>query len=154
MFLDKLDKAILRRLQEDSSVTNVELSESVGLSAPACFKRVKRLKEEGVISKEVALINHQKLGPMIHMVVEVIMERDRLELNRAFIDKVNKSMAVKECYKVTGEVDFVLIVDSPTMESYESLCDELLYSNPNVKNFRTLISMNKVKYDTRIQIFD
>ena len=54
MFLDKLDKAILRRLQEDSSVTNVELSESIGLSAPACFKRVKRLKEEGVISKEVA----------------------------------------------------------------------------------------------------
>jgi Lrp/AsnC family leucine-responsive transcriptional regulator len=83
----------LRQLQEDSSITNVELSNKVGLSAPACFKRVKRLKEEGVIRKEVALVNHAKLGFMIHMVVEVFMERDR--------------PAVKECYKVTGEVDFV-----------------------------------------------
>ncbi|KJY75129.1 Lrp/AsnC family transcriptional regulator [Vibrio nigripulchritudo] len=154
MFLDRLDKAILRQLQEDSSITNVELSNKVGLSAPACFKRVKRLKEEGVIRKEVALVNHAKLGPMIHMVVEVFMERDRPEMNRTFIDKVRKSIAVKECYKVTGKVDFVLLIDSPDMESYEALCEELLYFDPNVKNFTTLISMNMVKYDTKIQIFD
>lgn len=154
MFLDRTDKAILRQLQDDASMTNVELADRVGLSPPACLKRVKRLQKEEVISRKVALLDQKKLGPCLHMVVEVEMERDRQDLYKAFIQRVKKAQEVKECYQVTGEVDFVLLVVVPDMPTYQEFCDRLLYSEPNMKNFRTLISMNRVKYETSVHIPD
>lgn len=152
MFLDRLDKAILRILQVDCSLTNVELAGRVGLSPPACLKRVKRLHRENVITQQVALLNPAKLGNLIHMVVEVIMERDRRDLNNAFIRQTQLIPQVKECYQVTGEVDFVLIVDVPNMDVYNDICEQLLYSNENMKSFKTLISMNRAKYNTQLVI--
>jgi len=152
MFLDRLDKAILRQLQSDASVSNLKLAEIVGLSAPACFKRVKRLEEQGVINKRVALLDQTKFGSCLHMIVEIMMQQDRLDLNDAFIKTVRSCEQVHECYKVTGEVDFVLVVVVPDMPSYEIFCKEVLYQHANMRNFRTLISMNRVKYDTKVYI--
>lgn len=148
MFLDKLDKAILKQLQSDASVSNLALANLIGLSPPACLKRVKKLENSGVIQRKVAILNQEKLSPCLHMVVEVVMETDRLDYNDNFIKKVRSAEEVKECYKVTGEVDFVLIVVVPDMPSYENFCNAYIYSDPNMKNFRTLISINRTKYDT------
>ena len=98
MFLDRLDKAILRQLQSDASISNLKLSEIIGLSAPACFKRVKRLETQGVISKRVALIDQSKFGTCVHMIVEVMMHQDNLLLNQQFIKSVKRSPQVHECY--------------------------------------------------------
>ncbi len=152
MFLDRLDRTILRQLQTDASVSNVTLAGIVGLSAPACLKRVKRLKEQGVISKKVALLDQTKFGSRLHMIVEVMMLQDRIDLNDSFMKAVGKCEEVHECYKVTGEVDFVLIVVVTDMPSYEVFCKQVLYKHPNMKNFRTLISMNRAKYDTKVHI--
>jgi len=152
MFLDRLDKAILRQLQTDASVSNVTLAGLVGLSAPACLKRVKRLEDQGVISKKVALLDQTKFGSCLHMIVEVMMLQDRIDLNDSFIKAVRQSEEVHECYKVTGEVDFVLIVVVPDMPSYEAFCEQVIYKHPNMKHFRTLISMNRAKYDTKVHI--
>lgn len=154
MFLDRLDKAILRQLQNDASVSNLKLSDIVGLSAPACLKRVKRLEKQGVINKRVALIDQSKFGPCLHMIVEVMMQQDSLVLNKQFIKAVLACQQVHECYKVTGEVDFVLVVVVPDMPSYEVICETLLYAHPNMRHFRTLISMNRVKYNTKVHIPD
>jgi len=152
MFLDRLDKTILRQLQSDASVSNLKLAEIVGLSAPACLKRVKRLENQGVINKRVALLDQSKLGTCLHMIVEIMMQQDRLDLNDAFIKTVRSCEQVHECYKVTGEVDFVLVVVVPDMLSYEVFCEEILYQHSNMRNFRTLISMKRVKYDTKVYI--
>lgn len=152
MFLDRLDKAILRQLQEDAAITNLKLAEIVGLSAPACLKRVKRLEAQGVISKRVALLDQSKFGPCLHMIVEIMMQQDRQDLNDSFIKTVNRCEQVHECYKVTGEVDFVLVVVVPDMPSYEVFCEQVLYKHPNMANFRTLISMKRVKYDTKVYV--
>lgn len=152
MFLDRIDKAILRELQRDCSITNVRLAEQVALSPPACHKRVNRLIKEGVIARQVAIVNQEKLAPCLHMVVEVITERDNRALDESFVRQVQKKPEVKECYKVTGEVDFVLIIDMPDMNAYEKLCDEIFYSNENIKSFKTLISMNRAKYSTEVVI--
>ncbi len=152
MFLDRLDKAILNQLQLDASLSNLKLAEIIGLSAPACLKRVKRLEKEGVISKRVAILDQSKIAPNIHMITEIIMHCDRLDLNDAFIKKMRAATEVQECYKVTGEVDFVLVVSVPDMPSYESFCQRAIYSDSNLKKFRTLISIDRVKYDTQIQI--
>ncbi len=154
MFLDRMDKAILRQLQRDAAITNLQLAEIVGLSAPACLKRVKRLQKEGVIQRQVALLNPDSFGPCLHILVEVTMQSDRRELNAAFIQKLKHMPQVKQCYEVTGEVDFVLLVQVPDMPSYQQFCEALLYSNPNMKAFTTLISMNRIKYDTSLTIAD
>lgn len=150
--LDKIDRNILRQLQQDSRLTNLQLAEVVGLSAPACLKRVKRLTESGYIARQVTLLDPSKLGPMLHMVVEVFMERDHKHLFQAFVQQVQETPEVKQCYQVTGEVDFVLVVVTTDMVAYESLCDRLLYSDPNVRKFRTLISMKRDKFETAIDI--
>lgn len=152
MFLDRIDKSILKILQNDCSITNIELAERVALSAPACLKRVQRLLKEGVIAKRVAIITPEKLGPCLHMVIEVYMERDRKDLNNAFMKHVQSVQQVKECYQVTGEVDFVLIVEVPDMISFDKLRDELFYSNENVKSFKTHISMNRAKFTTETDV--
>jgi Lrp/AsnC family leucine-responsive transcriptional regulator len=154
MFLDKLDKTILRQLQDDASMSNLALSRLIGLSPPACLKRVKRLEREGVISARVALLNPEKLGACLHMIVEVRMERDRAELNSQFIKLVQNAKEVKECYKVTGEIDFVLVVTVTDMQAYENFCQRVIYSDANMKNFRTLISINRTKYITSVSIED
>ncbi|EPJ54769.1 MAG: leucine-responsive regulatory protein [Osedax symbiont Rs2] len=154
MFLDRLDKAILRQMQRDSSVSNLKLAEIVGLSAPACLKRVKRLQQQGVICGQVALLNERAFGTSLHMIVEIMMQQDRLDLNAAFTKRIQLAEEVHQCYKVTGEVDFVLVLVVPDMPSYEDFCQRVIYEEQNLRNFRTLISMNRVKYDTRVHIPD
>ena len=150
--LDKIDRNILRQLQLDSRLTNLQLAEIVGLSAPACLKRVKRLTDSGLIARQVTLLDPTKLGPMLHMVVEVFMERDHKHIFQGFVQRVQDTPEVKQCYQVTGEVDFVLVVMTTDMVAYEALCDRLLYSDPNVRKFRTLISMKRDKFETSIDI--
>jgi len=154
MFLDRLDKAILHQLQQDASVSNLQLASLVGLSPPACFKRVKKLKNEGVIASQVVLLDQDKLGTCLHMIVNVEMERDRLDLNGGFIKHIRTAPEVRECYQVTGEIDFVLLVTVENMQQYDDFCRRYLYSEPNMKNFKTQISMNRLKYDTRAVIPD
>lgn len=150
--LDNIDRNILQQLQIDSRLSNVQLADLIGLSPPACLKRVKRLTEEGYIARQVTLLEPSKLGPMLHMVVEVLMERDHKHLFQAFVQRVLNTSEVKQCYQVTGEVDFVLVVIVQDMVAYESLCDRLLYSDPNVRKFRTLISMKRDKFETAIDL--
>jgi len=154
MFLDRLDKSILRQMQRDSSISNLKLSEIVGLSPPACLKRVKRLQQQGVICAQVALLDERAFGTSLHMIVEIMMQQDRLDSNAAFIEKIQLADEVHQCYKVTGEVDFVLVVVVPDMPSYEDFCQRVIYKEQNLRNFRTLISMNRVKYDTLVHIPD
>ncbi|MFD2178620.1 Lrp/AsnC family transcriptional regulator [Veronia pacifica] len=152
MKLDRIDKNILRQLQRNADISNLSLAETVGLSPAACFKRVRRLKAQGVIKSLVAIVDQKILGPCLHMLVEVKMERDKPQLHANFLRRVQRTIEVKECFKVTGDGDFVLIIDVPDMEHYEALCEDIFYADENVKNFRTMISMNKVKYSTEVQI--
>ena len=150
--LDRIDRRILNQLQRDCSLTNLQLAEQVGLSPPACLKRVKRLTDEGVISKKVALLTPESFGPSLHMVVEVIMESDHKKVNLSFVKRIQASSEVKQCYQVTGDVDFVLVVMVPDMPAYEAFCDRVLYADPNMKKFRTMISMRREKFDTAIDV--
>ncbi len=152
MTLDRLDRRLLTLLQQTCGLTNLALAERVGLSPPACLKRVKRLRTRGYIAREVAILAPQKLGPLLHIVVEVQMERDRKDLYQQFLRRVQAAPAVKQCYQVTGEVDFVLIVVVRDMDAYDRFCDEVLYADPNMRKFRTMISRFRNKFDTAIDV--
>jgi len=150
--LDRTDKRLLALLQADAGQTNLRLAEQVGLSPPACLKRVRRLEEAGVIRRRVALVDPDKIGSLIHIVVEVTMERDRKVLYQQFMDRAQTQSVLKQCYRVTGEVDFVMILVVPNMEAYDRFCDAVLFADPNVRKFRTLVSRFRAKFDTALDV--
>ncbi|BBB27183.1 Lrp/AsnC family transcriptional regulator [Amphritea japonica] len=150
--LDRLDRSILNILQLDSRISNQTLAERVGLSPPACLRRVRRLREEGVIMGEVALINPRMVGRNINIIVEVEMVRDQLDIYDAFKRKMDGAPEVTQCYQVTGEVDFLLMLMVEDMESYEAFTRKYLSTDANLSKFRTLISLRRDKFSTAIPL--
>ena len=146
--MDALDQRILDCLQRDARVTNQSLADKVGLSPSACLKRVKRLHDSGIIDRVVALLNPEAIGTSLYFVVEVTMERDQKRLYKRFEDRALAASEVKQCYQVTGECDFVLIVAVPDMDAYDRFCDSILYADDNLRKFRTLVSRKRSKFDT------
>ena len=148
MNLDALDQRILESLQRDASLTNQDLAEVIGLSPSACLKRVKRLRESGVIDRVVALLNPEAIGACLYMVVEVVMKEDNKQLYQRFEERVMEAPEVKQCYFVTGECDFVLIVSVPDLDAFDRFCNSVLYADSNMQKFRTMLSRKRSKFDT------
>jgi len=150
--LDKIDRHILRCLQIDNRISNLQLAEEVGLSPPACLRRVRRLREEGVIVADVSLVNPRMLGRVLNIIVEVEMNRDQLDVYDAFMLKMQSAPEVTQCYQVTGDVDFVLVVMVADMEAYEAFARRDLASNINLRKFRSLISLKRNKFSTAVDL--
>lgn len=150
--LTSIDRHLLRLLQRNNKITNVALAEQVGLSPPACLKRVNHLRSSGVIQQDVSILNTKNAGFGVTMIIEVEMERDQQDLNRCFVSRVKAAEEVSQCYQVCGEVDFVLIVNVIDMEAFQKFAQDVLYAEPNMRKFRTLISMNTDKFTTALPI--
>jgi Lrp/AsnC family transcriptional regulator, leucine-responsive regulatory protein len=143
--LDRIDRAILRILQDDNRTSQRTIAERVNLSPAAVQRRIRRLEESGVIAANIAVLDPAALGQPLTLIVEVEMESERREAleaaKRAFAADGN----VQQCYYVTGEADFVLIVAAATMAEYEALTQRLFFENNTVKRFRTFVTMSRVK---------
>ncbi len=150
--LDRIDRNILNRLQQNNQISNQELAEQVGLSPPACLRRVKRLRESGVIVGDVSLVAPDVVGHKINIIVEVEMERDQLDLLTRFRKAALEAPEVTQCYAVTGEVDYILVVSVPDMQAYDEFTQRVLYTQSNLRKFRSLISLNRVKFETGVKL--
>lgn len=148
MKLSNIDIRILRELQSNADQTNLALAEKVGLSPPACLKRVQRLKNEGLIDRIVAIVSTNSFKRRLNMVVEVEMKSDDQRMSKEFIQTINNVPEVKQCYQVTGVVDFVLIVNVADIFEYETFCQNVLHQHSNMHKFTTLVSMKCTKFDT------
>ncbi len=148
--LDELDKRILQQLQRDSSLTNQELAEKVHASAPTCLRRVRNLQENGVIQKQVAIVDPQKTGSTLTAIVEVILDIQTAEANTAFEKEVNGENAVLQCYRVSTGPDFILVIQVADMPAYHELVHRLFTARKNVRNVRTFFSVNRSKFETYI----
>jgi DNA-binding Lrp family transcriptional regulator len=143
--LDSFDQAILGILQQNNGTTQRIIGEAVNLSAPAVQRRIRRLEEIGVIRANVAVVDPEKIGRAITLIVDVELVSERTELIDAAKQRFKEAPEVQQCYFVTGQADFVLILTVATMADYEALARRLFHSNENVKRFRTLVTMDRVK---------
>jgi len=143
--LDQLDTAILACLQADARTIAETIGAKVGLSAAAVQRRIKRLREAGVIEREVAVLSPEALGLNMTFVVMVEMERENLAVLDAFRRQVLTDDCVQQCYYVTGNADFVLIVTCPDMAGFEAFTRRMFFENPNVRHFTTSVAMDRVK---------
>lgn len=150
--LDKFDLAILKVLQKDNLTPQRTIGESIGLSAAAVQRRIKRMRETGVIAADITVVNREKVGRMITLFVAVKMESEKIELIDQAKNSFRSAPEVQQCYYVTGETDFILVIVSPSMHDYEKLTRRLFFSNPNIKSFSTSVALDIIKEGLEIPL--
>lgn len=141
--LDAKDRHLLDLLQRDTRQSLEALAGEVALSAPAVQRRIKRLRESGVIECEVAVVNPAAVGLSMTFIVIVELERESADQIDAFRRKVIAEPRVQQGYYVTGEGDFVIIAVARDMDDFEALTRKLFFDDPNVRRFRTSVAMGR-----------
>jgi len=150
--IDIADQIILNELQQDARQSLEALSEACSLSVPTVQRRLKNLRANGVISKEIAVIDQQKVGQPMTYVVMVEMERERVDQLDSFKQAAWAEPQVQQCYYITGEADFCLICTASDMSDFESLTHRLFFDNSNVRRFRTSVVMGHSKIGLTVNI--
>jgi len=150
--IDRIDKAILRVLQRDASLSNVALAAKVSLSPPACLRRVQRLKQLGLITGIVALVNPRPLGAGMLMIIGVVLDRSTPDSFADFEKAAVKVSGCMECHVVTGEFDYFMLVRTRDSDSFNRLHAEQLLHLPGVRQIRSFMVLKQVLSITQIPI--
>ncbi|MEN6565366.1 MAG: Lrp/AsnC family transcriptional regulator [Veillonellales bacterium] len=140
--LDNYDKAILKALQKDSSISNLDLSKLIGLSTSACLARTKNLKELGVIKQFTTIVDEKKLGMETLAFIMVNLVPLNRETANFFVEEVNKLPQVLECYTLTGSRDYLLKIVARDMKSYRDFVIDSVMAIPGVSRVETSIVMS------------
>lgn len=143
--LDKTDYQILRTLQQNSKITNLDLSKKIGLSPAPTLERVKKLENKKVIVSYHAKVNPTKLGLNVKTFVLVDLAWQKDNAFEHFINKINKIDEVVECYIVTGEADFMLKILCKDIPAYEQLLFKKLSQIEEIERMKTLMTLSTVK---------
>jgi DNA-binding Lrp family transcriptional regulator len=152
MELDRTDRQLLNLVQEDSAQTAEELANKLAHSPSAIQRRLRRLREQQVIIREVAVVDPKKVGGATFFVVSLQVERERPELLAQLRAWFAAQDCIQQAFYVTGEADFVLIVTAPDTESYDLLMKRMMNENPNVKRFSTNVTLGVVKRGLTIPV--
>lgn len=142
--LDRTDRAILKTLQRDASISNVALAEKVKLSAPACLRRVERLKQAGLIKGIVALLDNDALDAGMVVLIGVVLDRSTPESFAAFEAAAQKVSGCMECHVVTGEFDYFMLIRTKDSNSFNRLHAEQLLYLPGVRQIRSFMGLRQV----------
>ncbi|MCX4163526.1 MULTISPECIES: Lrp/AsnC family transcriptional regulator [Paraburkholderia] len=152
IYLDDLDLRILAILQTDSSVSNLELAGRVHASPPTCLRRVRNLKEAGVIARQIAVLDHAKIGTTLIALVEVSLDRQAAEDLDAFETYICAEPAVTQCYRVSPGPDFIVVAEVADMPEYDELARRLFRASSNIRNVRTFFSTHRAKFEANARI--
>jgi Lrp/AsnC family leucine-responsive transcriptional regulator len=150
--IDDFDRKILDIVQRDCQLKAEAVAAQVGLSASAVLRRLKRLREQGVIRAEVAVLDQRSVGNSLTLLVGLEIERDNypsLAGLRTWVDKVD---AIQQVYYVTGQMDVMLIVTARSMADYDALCARLMADNPVIRRMNTHVVIDAMKLGLQVPI--
>ena len=154
--LDSIDLQLLDLLQHDASQSNQALAERVHVSPPTCLRRVKRLHAAGLIERQVALLQPERVAALVghglSAIVEITLDRQGAEELGAFEARAVQDAAVQQCWRVSPGPDFVLVTHTRDMPAYLALAQRLFSSDANVRNVRAFFGLKRAKFDTRINL--
>ncbi len=154
--IDETDIKLLNVMQTDSSLSNQALAELAHISPPTCLRRIKRLKDAGLIEREVALLNPDKLAQVtgygITAIVEITLDRQGDEHLSAFEKRLISDAAVQQCYRTSPGPDMVLIVHVPDMPAYLVLSQRLFTGDANVRNVKAFFSVKRSKFEPKVHL--
>jgi DNA-binding Lrp family transcriptional regulator len=143
--LDQIDRRLLAELQDEGRVTNVELAQRVGLTAPPCLRRVRALEEEGVIKGYHAELDASKLGYAITVFALVSLKSQAEESLRQFEEHMRDLPEVRECHMLNGEIDFIIKIVSRDLQSFQEFLTSKLTPAPNVDSVKTSLTIRTAK---------
>jgi len=151
--LDATDWKILKELQADGRITNVELARRAGLSAPPCLRRVRALEEAGIIRGYRAILDQRLLGfDVTYFAMVNLASQAEADLD-AFAARVRQMPLVRECWTLSGETDFLLKCVAPDLRAFQSFVLELT-ATPNVRNVRTALTLDLVKDEPIVPVLE
>ena len=154
--LDAIDKALLQQLQTDASKSNQDLALQLQMSPATCLRRVKRLRDAGLIEREVAILNPARLavalGHGVSAIVEITLDRQDTGALEQFEKRVAQDAAVQQCYRVSPGPDFVLVVHAKDMPGYEALTQRLFTTDANVRNVKSFFSIKRSKFGAELPL--
>lgn len=154
--IDLIDLKLLALLQADASRSNQWLAAQVGISPPTCLRRVRRLHETGLIERQVAILNPDRVaavqGHGLACLVEVSLDRQGAEHMDAFETRAVAEPAVQQCWRVAPGPDFMLVVHSRDMPGYLALAQRLFTADANVRNARAFFSTKRAKFETKLPL--
>ncbi len=148
--LGQKDSLLLRELQMDSRQTMQQLAERVGMSASACWRRVRNLEETGVIDRYAVLVNARKAGFTLSSMTLVSLARHEQKNVENFVQEVLRHPEVLECFATSGEADFHLRVVVEDMDAYNRFLDNFIFKLPGVSQVRSNIVLKEIKADTAL----
>ena len=150
--LDAIDTKILEILQRDASLSTADLAEQVGLSQSPCWRRIQRLREDGFIRAQVALLDAEKLGYSLHVFAQLktsyLADSDR----EKFIRSVASIPEVVECYSVLGERDVLIKVIAPDIKWYQEFIFNTILKLPGVEDISSIVALSEMKHTTALPV--
>jgi len=154
--IDSADWTLLDLLQHDASRSNQALAEAAGMSPATCLRRVKRLVEAGIVRRQVALLDGERLAPLtghgLTAIAEVSLDRQDSERLDAFELRAGVEDAVQQCYRVSPGPDFVLVLRCRDMPDYLALARRLFHADANVRNVKAYFSLKLSKFETALPL--
>lgn len=155
-FPDGIDLKLLDALQADASLTNQALAQQVHVSPPTCLRRVRRLRESGLLQRQIAILDLERVGQLLghglQAIVEVSLDRQGQAEQDAFEARVVQDEAVQQCYRVSPGPDFVLVVHVADMPGYLALAQRLFTADANVRNVKAFFALKRAKFEPRIPL--
>lgn len=150
--LDKVDADILRRIQQDGRLTNAKLADELSLSETPCWRRLKRLEEDGVITDYQANLDRRKLGFGVMAFVQLTCNQHDEETTQRFEEVIQHCDNVLSCHNTTGAADFLLQVVAKDLDDYSRFVDQVLRKLPGVSGIASNLSLRELKASTRLPI--
>ena len=148
--LDDFDRRILELVQQDNQLTHARIGEAVGLSASAVRRRLKELREAKVIERDVAILRADGVG--VRLVVTLSFQNESVEVFDAFDRQMRETPEVLQAYHVSGPMDYVLIVQGPSVQWYEEWGKRTLMTNPNIRRYDTHVVWSCKKFETALAL--
>jgi DNA-binding Lrp family transcriptional regulator len=152
IFLDDTDRRLLELLQSDASLTNHALAEAAHTSPATALRRVRRLTDAGVIARQVALLNPDRIGHGLTALVEITLDRQGAEHLDAFEQRIAADDEVQQLWRVSPGPDFVLVVHCADMPGYQALAQRLFTQDANVRNVKAYFAVKRAKFDPRLKL--
>jgi Lrp/AsnC family transcriptional regulator, leucine-responsive regulatory protein len=150
--LDATDRRLLELLQTDASLTNQALAEAAHTSPATALRRVRRLLDAGVIERQVALLNPDRLGHGLTALVEITLDRQGAEHLDSFEQRIATDDEVQQLWRVSPGPDFVLVVHCADMPGYQALAQRLFTQDANVRNVKAFFAIKRAKFEPRLKL--
>lgn len=150
--LSAIDRTILRIMQSDANARLDHIAEQAGASVATIQRRLRHLREAGVIEGGVIVVNPKTAGQGMTFLILVELERERIDILDKFRRKISGEPQIQQCYYITGDADFALIALANDMDEYQNLIQRLFFDDTNVKRFRTSVVMERTKVSLSVPV--